>query len=238
MSNIRVAAAAFAAVLAGCQPQLPSARVADVPPPAETKELDRQTVASVSGPQFVESYSPPLPGTVFTWRNNWSSLPPVISYRVDGLVDAGDTQYLKMTAVAGLKERISAFYDTRNFALKGYRDAKDKAIVTFKPLEERYQFPLKPGDKWVAAWKSYDHRKQQETKGGGDVEVIGFEMLDLPAGTFRAVKVRLPTPQGMPARMTHYIWFSPDLGVTVKELIGNGQMNWTQILEKVERPSS
>jgi hypothetical protein len=32
------------------------------------------------------------------------------------------------------------------------------------------------------------------------------------------------------------VWFSPQLGVTVKEQIGNGSMNWTQILEKVQLP--
>lgn len=223
----------------------PSASANAKPAQAQTalaQNIDTETntaSAKQAGlPLAPDAYVPPKTGTVFTWRNNWSTLPPVISYRVDGVVTAGDRQYLKMTAIGGLKEKISAFYDTGNFALKGYRDAKDKAMVTFKPVEERYRFPLKPGDKWVTQWESYDHRERKETKGGGVVEVVRFETLKLPAGEFRAVKVKLPTPPDMPAGMTHFVWFSPELGVTVKEQISNGSMNWTQVLEKVSIPAS
>lgn len=195
--------------------------------------------ASVGAPSdLIERYEPPREGAVFTFRNNWSTLPPVISYKVAGVVKAGDVEYVKLTSVAGLKENVSAYYETSGFALKGYRDAGGNAMVTFKPIEERYRFPMKPGDKWLTQWKSFDHRKNVETSGGGVVEVIGFEMLQLPAGTYRSVKVRLPTPRGMPAGMRHHVWFSPELGVTVKEQVGNGSMNWTQILEKVELPPS
>lgn len=204
---------------------------------ASAAEVDEKATASVKpSANVIDSYVPPKPGTVLTWRNNWSTLPPVISYKVAGIVKAGDKEYVKLTSVAGLGETVNAYYDTSNFALKGYRDARDKAMLTFKPVEERYRFPLQPGDKWVTQWKSFDHRKKAETSGGGVVEVIGFEMLKLPAGTFRTVKVKMPTPPGMPAGMRHYLWFAPDLGVTVKEQIGNGSMNWSQVLEKVQYP--
>jgi hypothetical protein len=197
------------------------------------------STASVSpASDTVESYVPPKTGTILTWRNNWSTLPPVISYKVAGVVTLGDKQYLKMTSVGGLSEAVNAYYDTSNFALKGYRDARDKAMVTYKPVEERYRFPMKPGDKWVTAWKSYDHRKKEETDGGGVVQVMGMEMIKLPAGTFRAVRVKMPIGPGLPKGMQHYLWFSPELGVTVKEQIGNGSMNWTQVLEKVQLPNS
>ena len=186
----------------------------------------------------MERYVPPAPGTVFTWRNNWSSLPPVISYKVEGVVRIGDAEYLKMTSVGGLKETINAYYDTSNFALKGYRDAKNEAVLTYKPVEERYRFPMKAGDRWVTSWRSYDHRKKKEIKGGGVVQVIGAELVELPAGSFKAYKVRMPMGPEMPKGMTHFVWFAPELGITVKEQIGNGTMNWTQILEKVELPSS
>jgi len=195
------------------------------------------TASVNANPDVIERYVPPKTGTILTWRNNWSTLPPVISYKVAGLVDAGGKQYLKMTSVGGLSETVNAYYDTSNFALKGYRDAKDKAMVTFKPVEERYRFPLKPGDKWVTAWKSYDHRKKQETGGGGMVQVMGIETIKLPAGTFRAVKVKMPVGPDLPRGMQHYLWFSPQLGVTIKEQIGNGSMNWTQVLEKIQLPS-
>lgn len=231
-------AAADKAIDAVTDPTLTAAVTgADAEPSPEKDE----SVAAIKPASKVvpgETYVPPAPGTVFTWRNNWSSLPPVISYKVAGLVKAGDVEYLQMTSVGGIKETVHAYYDTRNFALKGYRDTKDHAILTYKPVEERYRFPLKAGERWVTAWKSFDHRTKKEISGGGVVEVIGLETIDLPAGSFQAFKVRMPTAPDMPKGMNHFVWFAPKLGVTVKEQIGNGTMNWTQILEKVELPSS
>ena len=192
--------------------------------------------ADLENRNVVAAYKPPAMGTVFTWRNNWANLPQKISYKVTGIVKAGKSQYLKMTSVEGLNTTTHAFYDTRNFGLKGYRDDKDRAVVTYKPIEERYRFPMQPGDQWITAWKSIEHKSEKVVKGGGLVQVIGFENLKLPAGTFRTVKVRLPLQRGAPKGMRHYVWFAPELGVTVKEEIGGGSMNWTQILEKVQKP--
>ena len=246
-------AIALALLASGCQSAsleeadkvpLPASTQAATPPVADGEPavaaagIDTTTSTASVNPasDVVESYVPPKTGTILTWRNNWSTLPPVISYKVAGVVTLGGKQYVKMTSVGGLKETVNAYYDTSNFGLKGYRDAKDKAMVTFKPVEERYRFPLKPGEKWVTAWKSYDHRKKEETDGGGIVEVMGMEMIKLPAGTFRAVRVKMPIAPGLPKGMQHYLWFSPELGVTIKEQIGNGSMNWTQVLEKVQLP--
>ena len=64
---------------------------------------------------------------------------------------------------------------------------------------------------------------------------IQFEFrIGLNASMIRTLNIKLPSPPDMPRGMTHYVWFAPDLGVTVKEQIGNGAMNWTQILEKVQ----
>ncbi len=242
---------ALAAAGAGCQSStvatdtsiaLPPSALAETKAATSAEGIDTQTavgsIKKAASRDSIEAYVPPQTGSVFTWRNNWATLPPVVSYRVDGVVSGGEQKYVKMTAVSGLKEKISAFYETTGFGLKGYRDAKDKAVVTFKPVEERYRFPMKPGDKWVTKWESYDHRKKSETSGGGLVEVLRFEKLKLPAGEFDTVKVKLPTPPDMPAGLTHFIWFAPQLGVTVKEQISNGSMNWTQVLEKVSLPAS
>lgn len=182
----------------------------------------------------ITRYQPPGKGTVFTWRNNWSTLPPVISYVADGTLSRGDTTYVRFKSVKGLEQTTFAYYDTGSFSLKGYRDSADKALTTFKPAEERYRFPMKAGDKWVMQWKMKDHVSGKISQGGGVVTVIGMERLKLPAGTYEAMKVKLPTPTGLPRQMTHYVWFAPALGVTVKEQIGNGKMTWSQILEKVE----
>lgn len=186
---------------------------------------------------IVQAYVPPKQGTVFTWRNNWAALPEIIAYRADGIVKFGNKEYVKFTSTRGLKKNTHAYYDVESFSLKGYRDAKNAALVTYKPAEQRYKFPMKPGDKWVTSWKSMDHTKKQVTKGGGVVKVIKFEMLQVGAKKYAALKVKMPLQRGAPKGMSHYVWFSPELGITIKEQIGNGAMNWTQVLEKVEIPS-
>ncbi|MCB1387368.1 MAG: hypothetical protein KDJ80_15630 [Nitratireductor sp.] len=255
ISNLcRPAVLALAVTLAGCQSSqiddLSTASTGDklpasvaAPPDGSASapgavEESARALADAGSANVIASYVPPESGTELTFRNNWSSLPPVITYRVAGTVALGGKTYLKMTSIKGQSETVSAYYDTANFALKGYRDKNDKPILTYKPVEERYRFPLRPGDRWVSSWRSYDHRKEKEITGGGIVEVIGFETLKLPAGTFRAMKVKMPVARGLPRGMTHFIWFAPKLGVTVKEEVGNGQMNWTQVLEKVSPPAA
>ncbi|MFK7901534.1 MAG: hypothetical protein AB8B49_01715, partial [Nitratireductor sp.] len=192
-------------------------------------KVDTVTVASVeSSPPsnfkngVISAYVPPKKGTIFTWRNNWASLPEIISYKVDGVVKLGDTKYVKLSSVKGLKKNTQAYYDLKSFSLKGYRDAKNAALVTYKPAEARYRFPMKAGDKWVTAWKSKDHKENKITKGGGVVQVVKFETLKIAGGKYQTAKVKMPLQKGAPRGMTHHIWFSPKLGVTVKEQIGSG----------------
>lgn len=186
---------------------------------------------------IVQSYVAPKKGTIFTWRNNWASLPEIIAYRADGVVKFGNKKYVKFTSTRGLKKNTHAYYDVTNFSLKGYRDAKNSALVTYKPAEQRYKFPMKPGDKWVTSWESMDYTKKQVTKGGGVVKVIKFEKMKIGAVEYGVVKVKMPLQRGAPRGMTHYVWFSPKLGITIKEQIGSGAMNWTQVLESVKYPS-
>ena len=211
-------------------PKMPASLAASetTPEPAETEASEKKD-------DVVEQYVAPKPGTRFTWRNNWESLPPRITYRVDEPVTIGGREYVKLTAVEGMGEELHAYYDAQNYSLKGYRDSQNKAVVTYKPVEQRYRFPLKPGDRWITEWRSKDHRKDKVQSGGGVVRVIGFEELSLPAGRYRTVKLSMPLPRGM-ANMRHFIWFSPKLGVTVKEQVTNGRLNWTQLLESVEMP--
>ncbi len=206
-------------------------------PTATERGPDETTVASVNKGVLVEKYTPPPTGAVFTWRNNWASLPPVISYKVVGPVKVKDELYIKFSSVAGLEEPVNAYYRMSDFNLKAYRSDENEAITSFRPVEQRYRFPLKAGDRWRTAWQSKDHRKGIVTTGGGVVEVIGLEVLDLPAGRLRAVKVRMPTDKGAPKGMVHHIWFSPELGVTVKEEIVSGPLNWTQVLARAQLPN-
>ena len=189
------------------------------------------------GGDTIAAYVPPKPGTVLHFRNNWATLPAQTMFRVDPPAKIGDKEYVRLTAVGGSGETLHGYYDASNYALKGYRDDKDAAVITYKPVEERYRFPMHPGDKWLSQWRSISHRDKKVSEGGGVVQVVRMETIDLPAGKFRAMKVRLPLPASEFPGMSHFIWFSPELGVTIKEEITNGRINWTQVLEKVELPA-
>ena len=186
----------------------------------------------------IAAYVPPQPGVVLHFRNNWATLPAQTTFRVDPPAKIGDKEYVRLTAIGAKGETLHGYYDASNYALKGYRDDKDAAVITYKPVEERYRFPMRPGDKWLSQWRSISHRDKKISEGGGVVQVVRMETVDLPAGKFRAMKVRLPLPANEFPGMSHFIWFSPKLGVTIKEEITNGRINWTQVLEKVELPAS
>ena len=196
-----------------------------------------KTVKKQTAGKTVLSYTPPQIGTVFTWQNNWANLPKTISYKVTDIKNLGPKEYVVFTSVKGFKSKTKAYYDTTNFALKGYRDAEGKALVTYKPVEQRYRFPMKPGDKWVTNWKSLDHKTNNVTAGGGVVQVVAYERLKLPSGEFDTLKVRMPVQKRAPKGLKHYVWFAPKLGITVKETIGGGNFHWSQVLSKVSYPS-
>ena len=206
-----------------------------------TKTIVANKSKSVEKPtsgKTVASYTPPKIGTVFTWQNNWANLPKTISYKVTDIKNLGPKEYVVFTSVKGFKNTTRAYYDTKNFALKGYRDSEGKALVTYKPVEQRYRFPMKPGDKWVTNWKSLDHKSDNVTAGGGVVQVVAYEKLKLPAGVFDTLKVRMPVQKRAPKGLKHYVWFAPKLGITVKETIGGGNFHWSQVLSKVSYPNN
>jgi hypothetical protein len=205
--------------------------------PVSTAAIEKKTALGQVEKLFFEYKAPPK-GARFTWRSNWASMPPLVVYEVQGLVMRGGTEYVSLKSVKGLAETTYAFYDTENFSLKGYRDGDDEALTTFKPVEQRYSFPLEKGKQWISKWKMMDHKTGKVTSGGGVFQVVALELLKLPAGNFQTAKIKLPVAPGLPRGMTHYVWFAPKLGITVREQIGNGQMNWTQVLEKVELPGA
>ena len=160
ISNLcRPAVLALAVTLAGCQSSqiddLSTASTGDklpasvaAPPDGSASapgavEESARALADAGSANVIASYVPPESGTELTFRNNWSSLPPVITYRVAGTVALGGKTYLKMTSIKGQSETVSAYYDTANFALKGYRDKNDKPILTYKPVEERCLLPAR-----------------------------------------------------------------------------------------------
>ncbi|MFK5979011.1 MAG: hypothetical protein QM488_09020 [Rhizobiaceae bacterium] len=183
----------------------------------------------------INSYRPPKVGTVFGWRNNWASLEPKLVYRVASLNDKFDGKpAIRFEAIEGTGKGAKTYYDLQNSNLVGHKDKSGKPLVTYQKVENRLKFPMRPGDKWVANWQYLDHNSNKVQKGGGVVNVIGVELLSTDAGRFKTMKIRLPLPASAGRGMRHHIWYSPKLGIIVREQISNNTFSWVKVIERVE----
>lgn len=203
--------------------------------PVETSSITDNNTGKNTGKIVINSYRPPKVGTVFGWRNNWASLEPKLVYRVASVNDKfGDRPVMRFDAIEGTGKGAKTYYDLQNSNLVGHKDKSGSPLVTYQKVENRLKFPMRPGDKWVANWKFLDHKSNKTQKGGGVVNVIGVEMLSTDAGRFKTMKIRLPLPPSAGRGMRHHIWYSPKLGVIVREQISNSTFSWVKVIERVE----
>lgn len=90
--------------------------------------------------------------------------------------------------------------------------------VEFSPLEQIYSFPLVAGKKWSHK-PAYQYRNCGISTLTLDAEVIGWETVKVPAGTFRALRIdhtgRSSNSCGSPA-LTRRHWYVPELKMSVK----------------------
>lgn len=199
--------------------------------PAETSgATDKTTNKTV-----INSYRPPKVGTIFGWRNNWASLEPKLIYRVASVNDRfSGKPAMRFDAIEGTGRGAKTYFDLQNSNLVGHKDKSGNPLVTYQKVENRLKFPMRPGDKWVANWKYLDHKSNKTQNGGGIVNVIGVEMLSTDAGRFKTMKIRLPLPASAGRGMRHHIWYSPKLGIIVREQISNNTFSWVKVIERVE----
>lgn len=187
----------------------------------------------------INNYRPPEVGTVFGWRNNWASLEPKLVYRVASVNDKFNGKpVMRFEAIEGTGRSAKSYFDIQSSNLVGHKDKSGNLLVTYQKVENRLKFPMRPGDKWVANWKYLDHKSNQTQKGGGVVHVIGVEVLSTDAGRFKTMKIRLPLPASAGRGMRHHIWYSPKLGIIVREQISNNTFSWVKVIERVELAKS
>jgi uncharacterized caspase-like protein len=89
--------------------------------------------------------------------------------------------------------------------------------LVFDPIDPRYRFPLAPGDSWST--RSREVFPQFVKEADNRITVIGWESLEVPAGTFQALKVSkvsnkewspFPGQSVSSKRVTHW-WYVPAL---------------------------
>ena len=145
-----------------------------------------------------------------TWeyevRDGTKSAEPVtLIVRINGTEDVGKNELLKFETVA---DEVVTKTELINIDARGVhchqRTGADGKATILEPPETIVPFPLKIG----AAWQVNDH-----VAGGGpqDFKIAAQEDVTVPAGKFRAFRLRCDQP--WPISTTTERWFAPGTGV-------------------------
>ena len=94
--------------------------------------------------------------------------------------------------------------------------AGDRLLAGNEPHGGRYAWPLQVGNTWRWNYRWVDHTLQPDWSGPGwaDYEVLAYEEVTVPAGTFMAFRVA--TTKTSAGTWFETNWYAPDAGLTVK----------------------
>jgi hypothetical protein len=104
-----------------------------------------------------------------------------------------------------------------------YDKAKDDVVVTssegeellsFSPYAGVYNFPLWVGKSWVTPHTLKNHKQGTTTKLVWQGEVIAYEDVTVPTGTFKTFKI-----EGSNGITRTVLWYSPKLNINVKAIL-------------------
>jgi hypothetical protein len=109
-----------------------------------------------------------------------------------------------------IRGRAQLLFDMERRIVAQTRDGK--TIQTYHPYEALYEWPLFVGKSWSSDFqvKNLEHNRTGDYKYVFTVEA--FEEITVPAGTFKAFRIRRSTSP----RDTFVHWYEPRLGVEVK----------------------
>jgi len=155
-------------------------------------------------------------GDKWTYRadNGWEWTVETISIEKDFYVNVW------LMPEGGSKGEWKQFYEKKNMnCVKVIKDGKEDKEERNR-LKKRYDFPLYEGKKWSLNYSSYSHSRHQYYDCFEEFLVGGFEDVEVPAGKFRAIKVKvkftvLEQPRNLMG-IYHY-WWSPDVKAIIKE---------------------
>lgn len=193
--------AAPAVALAGCAGTFPGAAAGPATPEPTWRVGDRWIYDCRDGYR-----------TLVTWRETHEVV------AVDG---------------TGIAVRVTGRGDTMNFARTELYVAPGRLVVgaVYDNAETRrfvspltlYRFPLAPGATWNETVANYNELTQREDAVNRYARVGGHEQVTTPAGTFDAIAMRVfmnvevNDPFRFPTRCDYAVWWSPQVGATVRE---------------------
>jgi len=99
----------------------------------------------------------------------------------------------------------------------------DNETRRFTPSLTRYQFPLTVGDRWNQRVDNFNETTQQAGQITRFVQVTGWSKVQVPAGEFEAVRLRVimrlddETFWRFATECDYEIWWSPAVGASVRE---------------------
>src|SRR5215813_11290609 len=105
------------------------------------------------------------------------------------------------------------YYDAQRRLLAQLREGKP--VVTFRPYETLYDWPLFVGKSWLTEFQEIHHDRNQTLEEKLVYTVEAFEEITIPAGTFKTFRIRCVTPEER-----DIVWYEPKLGMQIKARLG------------------
>lgn len=189
-----------------------------------------------SGPGVV-AFDPAPPEGARTWNApKWSTGDRFVllrggGQRIEFSVAAIDERGYVLTGVDGVRMRRGL--DLSNLG-EWPADGSEEGLHVLSPADTRFHWPLWVGKRWRC-------RYADRTAGGPSLpietayEVEDFDTVSTPAGTFPALRIlrtsRLQAEGAQFLDRVSVIWYSPDLGVEVRQTHGETAvelLEWTR----------
>jgi len=196
----------------------------------------------------VSKYAPPPIGT----RYIISKLNPETGVR-----DSNFTyKVLSHSSTIGAHKGWSARWGNKRYLFYGLSGNElgapddEHALTTYYSEPRKLlKFPMKPGDSWSTVWKGYITTiAKSEYFGNGNVSVLKWEDVTVPAGTYKALKLsykgertfiaRGPIAYGNTLKVNEAFnyWYAPSLGLIIKKVALNAEVPFQEQLTVFETP--
>jgi hypothetical protein len=111
------------------------------------------------------------------------------------------------------REGIGESVLTRNLALVETRELSGQ-WRRYSPALVQYQWPLRVGNRWTQAVAMEDSTGRRESV-HARFDVVGYETLTVPAGTFLAYRIAL----AMNGRRVSETWYAPEIGYVLRQVV-------------------
>jgi len=155
-------------------------------------------------------------GDKWTYRadNGWEWTVETIGVEKDSYV------IVWLMPEGGARGEWKQFYDKKSLnCVKVIKDGKEDRDERNR-LKKWYDFPLHKGKKWKFTFSSYSYSRREYYDAYTEFLVGGFEDIEVPAGKFKAIKVRgklvVFTQPRVVEGFSNY-WWSPEVKAVIKE---------------------